>query len=138
MSVVAVKRRVEAKPARTSVLIVGGTATIRNAHAIELGTHGYDVECADNLEAALEICSGKPRALVLFAMDERSGKAWDVYRLIATDHPEQPLGFALNGTLKLCAVSFGDAEVIQAQGTDDLVSTVEALIGSPERLRNGN
>lgn len=108
---------------------------MRNAHAMRLETHGYDVECSEKPETALETCGEKPRSLILFAMDEQSGKIWRVYRLVAANHPEQAIGFALSGTLKLCAVSFGESELIQAQGAD---GTVEALIGSPEQLRNAN
>jgi CheY-like chemotaxis protein len=131
------------RASRFSILIVGGDAHSRNAHAIQLSTHGYDVECAESLEGARQVYAADPPALVLFEVDADSNQAWELQRSIAQENPAQPMGFALSGQQRLCCLTRDGVELAGAQGVDDLVAIVVSLIGSPElgensaRLKSG-
>jgi CheY-like chemotaxis protein len=117
----------------SKILIIGGNAKRRNRHAMELETHGYQVECADSNETAMQVYLAEPPALVLFAVDEHDGEVWDVYRRLTRDYPLQQKGFALSGSQRLCRISMGGAAVINEQTSGDLIAVVEGLIGTVRR-----
>lgn len=117
----------------STILIIGGDAKTQKRHVLELESHGYWVDCADSTKTAMEVYLAKPPDLVLFAVDEHDGEAWDVYRRLADDYPLQQKAFALSGSQRLCSVFFGEVEILKPQCAHDLIVVVEGLIGSVRR-----
>jgi hypothetical protein len=111
----------------TTILLVDDNSARRSARAMVLFTHGYDVECAASLAAAQPIFEADKPDLLLIGVSERI-RPRSALQKFGVSHPQQRVGFLLNEGQELCPVWFDGELLMPAEGSDDVVSRVTALL----------
>ncbi|HZQ91655.1 MAG TPA: hypothetical protein VFA60_07690 [Terriglobales bacterium] len=113
--------------AAVTILLVDGNLRTRNARAIVLGTHGYDVQCATAAEAQRECRSRRPD-LLLLGLGPTPASTFVLMAQIRSEHPQLRIALLMDEDQHLCAVSFEGKTILPRQAPEDLVERVARLV----------
>ena len=102
----------------------------RNLHSLLLYTAGYEIEATGNEAEAHTLCRSMLPELVLVSANQSLSCNWDIAWKLQRGFPQQRIAFQYTDTVQLCPL-YNNGKLIQkAEGPDDLLERVAALIGA--------
>jgi DNA-binding response OmpR family regulator len=110
-----------------TILLVDDNAKSRNVRAISLTTHGYDVETIADASENEAWRRGR-YDLVLLSAGQRLQRDMAAWRQIQRDHPAQQFMMVTDFSLHLCPVFHDGREILRAQGPEELLERIAALL----------
>ncbi len=118
----------ECKARKRILLLDNGRA--RKLHSLILNRAGYDVEWTGNEAEAHIMCRSLLPELVVVSANDSLACNWDVAWKLQRGFPQQRIAFQFTDTVQLCQLYNNGKLIRKAEGPDDLVDRVEALIGA--------
>ena len=115
------------KPCEPTILLVDENAESRNVRAISLTTHGYAVETIRNASENETWRTGRYDLVLLSSSPglQRDMRAW---RAIQRGDPAQRFLLLADHALRLCPVFYEGQQVMPAQGPEELLQCIAALL----------
>lgn len=114
------------------ILLVERNKIVRNMHTLALNTHGYDVQSTSSDTEVHRLCESFRPDLVLVAFTTPLERIWELCEHIQLRNSRQRIAFLHDDTLHLCPL-FLDGELIRkAEGADDYLQRVEALLATDD------
>jgi len=110
-----------------TILLVDDNAQSRNGRVTSLTTHGYDVETIANASENEAWRRGR-YDLVLLSASQRLQRDMPAWREIQRAHPWQQFMLVTECSLRLCPVLYNGREILSAQGPEDLLERIAALL----------
>ena len=110
------------------ILLVDDNPQQRNARALMLSTHGYEVESvSDTMEACLRWHANRPD-LVLLALSKTADRDFIWCQGMRDSVPVQRVGFLLAQSQYLCPVFLDGGVILQGEGPEDFLSRVQEIL----------
>jgi CheY-like chemotaxis protein len=114
---------------RQRVLLLESNHQTRSHHSILLYTNGYDVEATGNEAEAHMLCHSLRPSLVLVAARHTVARTWEVCEKLQRAYPAQRIALLYNERMQLCPLYYDGELMQQAEGPDDLIERVDAILG---------
>ena len=111
-----------------SILLVDDDSETRSLRSIMLGTHGYEVDSVSNSADAHVTWKATRPDLVLLALRRYSAGTVEFLQEITRVSPQQRVAFVNDDSLHLSPLSYNGELVRHAEGPEDLIDRVGALL----------
>ena len=122
---------------RMKILLVDDNSQLREARALMLSTHGYEVEAVrDTMEACPRWRACRPH-LVLLALSETADRTFSFCPDIRDSLPTQRVGFLLAHSQYLCPVLLEGGVILQGEGPEDFLARVQAILSGVDAAPAG-
>lgn len=114
-----------------SILLVDDDSRMRNVRAIMLSTHGYDVHSVSDTAEAHQRWQATRPDLVLLACSRYRAGMLEFLEKIKRASPRQRMAFVNGDSLHLSPLFYNGELVRKAEGPEDLIGQVGALLETP-------